>query len=82
MERVDVGVLVAFVGELGTPRPHMRRPHRAEQHRPEAVLDPLDVGLCLPDRRITVAAIALQPGVAPLSDRQPSMAGCDVGAGE
>lgn len=50
VEGVDVGILQPLGGESDTPRPYMGRADRAEEHRAETLLDPLDVGLSLPDR--------------------------------
>ena len=77
-----VGVPHPVTGELGTPRSHMRGTHRTEQHHAEPIFDPLDVRLGLSDGRVSVAAVALQPGVTPLPHREPGMSWCDVGAGE
>src|SRR3954470_7531060 len=81
VERVHIGRPKPFGGELRKPRPDMRRPYRAELHRTEGALDASDVYLRLPDRTCAVAAVALEPGVAPVGDGRPGLTRCHVRAG-
>src|SRR4051794_23262770 len=82
VECVDVGLRQAFGRELGAPGPDVRWPHGAELHTAERRPDPRYVDLGLSDGGRPVAAVALDPQIAPLPYGRPCLPRCDMCAGD